>query len=154
MTSATPPGPPVAGATPPVPPPASPLAGGLEPGLVEGTTEVLPSVVQKVVSLAAREIPGVVDLGSGASRAVGAVRQTLTGGSDNTAGVRVDLSDQQATIGMDVAIEYGVGARELVKSLRRHIPRAVEEIAGVPVVQLDIVITDVQIPEADAEPGR
>jgi uncharacterized alkaline shock family protein YloU len=121
---------------------------------VDGTTEVLPSVVQKVVSLSAREIPGVVALGSGGSRAVGALRQTFTGGSENLAGVRVDLSDQQARIAMDVVIEYGAGTRELVRALRRHIPKAVEEIAGVPVVQLDIVVTDVHLPGEDiAEPG-
>lgn len=138
-------------------PGAAPIAGAGAVGdvtAVDGTTEVLPSVVQKVVAFAAREIPGVVALGSGGSRAVGALRQTFTGSSENTAGVRVDLSDQQARIAMDVEIEYGVGAKELVRALRRHIPKAVEEIANVPVVQLDIVVTDVHLPgEDDAQAG-
>lgn len=135
-------------------PGAAPVAGAAVAGAtaVQGTTEVLPSVVQKVVAFAAREIPGVVALGgSGAARAVGAVRQTLTGNTENTVGVRVDLSDQRATIGMDVEIEYGAGAQALVAALRRHVPKAVEEIAGVPVVQLDIVITDVHLPGGDPE---
>ena len=45
-----------------------------------------------------------------------------------------------------------MGAKELVRSLRRHVPTAVEEIAGVPVVALDIVITDVHLPGEDTPP--
>ena len=132
-------------------PTATSMGGATDPTAVQGTTEVLPSVVQKVTAYAAREIPGVVALGASASRAVGAVRQTLTGNSENTAGVRVELADQQAHIGLDVEIEYGVGARELVRALRRHVPKAVEEIAGVTVVELNVVITDVHLPGADLD---
>lgn len=133
-------------------PGATPIVGepGLEAGVV-GTTEVLPSVVQKVVAFSVREIPGVVALGGGAARAVGAVRQSLTGSTENTAGVRVELEEQQARIGLDVEIEYGAGARELVRALRRHVPRAVEEIAGIPVVELNVVITDVHLPGPDVD---
>lgn len=135
---------------------ATPIAG--EPGLeggVAGTTEVLPSVVQKITAFAVREIPGVVALGGGgAARAVGAMRQTLTGSTENTAGVRVELEEQKARIAVDVEIEYGVGAHELVRAVRRHVPKAVEEIAGVPVVELDIVITDVHLPGPDVDQAR
>jgi len=149
MTSAQRPG-----STPSSPTPTATSVSGAagDPSTVEGTTEVLPSVVQKVAAYAAREIPGVVALGGSASRAVGAVRQTLTGNTENTAGVRVELADQQAHIGLDVEIEYGVGARELVRALRRHVPKAVEEIAGVTVVELNVVITDVHLPGADTDP--
>jgi uncharacterized alkaline shock family protein YloU len=152
MTSAQPPS-----STPssPTPTATSVSGAGGDPTTVEGTTEVLPSVVQKVTAFAAREIPGVVALGGSAARAVGAVRQTLTGNTENTAGVRVELADQTARIGLDVEIEYGVGARELVRALRRHVPKAVEEIAGVTVVELNIVITDVHLPgeTVDADAG-
>lgn len=145
---------PAAGTTPG----AASLSGAGAPGVgpaIDGTTEVLPGVVAKVTAFAAREIPGVVALGgSGASKAVGAVRQTLTGSTENTAGIRVELTDQQAHIAMDVEIEYGVGAKELVRSLRRHVPTAVEEIAGVPVVELDIVITDVHLPTEEVPRRR
>ena len=143
-------------ATPPMPPPgatAAPVAPAGTALPVEGSTEVLPTVVQKVSAFAAREIPGVVALGgSGASRAVGSLRQTLTGSSENTAGVRVDMEGETATVGLDVEIEYGVGAKELVRALRRHVPQAVEEIAGVLVTKLDITVTDVHLPGADVPP--
>ncbi len=134
--------------TPPVPPTPTPPLGALE---VSGTTEVLPAVVQKVVAYAARDIPGVVQLGAAGSRAVGAVRQTLTGNTENVGGVRVELDKDTASIGLDVEIEYGVGARELTRALRRHVPEAVEQIAGVRVTELNIVITDVHLP--GNEPG-
>ena len=164
MTSATPPTPPRPGATgspatPPPPPPGGPTippttgpggAGGAAVPPVQGSTDVLPAVVQKVAAFAARELPGVVDLGGSTSRAVSSVRQTLTGSSgESTAGVRVDMEGDTASIGLDVAIEYGVGARELVRSLRRHVPEAVGEIAGVTVTELNIVITDVRLPGGD-----
>ena len=130
--------------------PSTPGLAG-EPTMVDGTTEVLPYVVQKVAAFAAREIPGVASLGGSTARAVGAVRQTLTGSTDNTAGVRVDLEAQQARIGMDVEIEYGVGARELARALRRHVPKSVEEIAGVTVVELNVTITDVHLPGTEVD---
>lgn len=135
--------------TPPVPPTPPPPPGGLT---VSGTTEVLPAVVQKVVAYAAREIPGVVALGAAGSRAIGAVRQSLTGSTENVGGVRVELSGDTATVGLDVEIEYGVGARELTRGLRRHVPEAVEQIAGVRITELNIVVTDVHLPGGDVEP--
>ena len=139
--------------TPDSPTPSATTVGGAagDPVTVEGTTEVLPSVVQKVTAFAAREIPGIVALGGSTSRAVGAMRQTLTGNTENTAGIRVELAEQQAHISLDDEIEYGVGARELVRALRRHVPKAVEEIAGVTVVELNVVITDVHLPGADPD---
>jgi uncharacterized alkaline shock family protein YloU len=135
--------------TPPVPPTPTSPPGTAE---VSGTTEVLPAVVQKVVAYAARDIPGVVMLGAAGSRAVGAVRQTLTGGTENVGGVRVELERDTATIGLDVEIEYGVGAKELTRALRRHVPEAVEQIAGVRVTELNIVITDVHLPGREEPP--
>ncbi|HEY2193498.1 MAG TPA: Asp23/Gls24 family envelope stress response protein [Actinomycetospora sp.] len=136
---------------PPVPPTPPPPPPGAVP--VTGTTEVLPAVVQKVVAYAAREIPGVVALGAAGSRAVGAVRQTLTGNTENVGGVRVELNGDTAVVGLDVEIEYGAGARELTRGLRRHVPEAVEQIAGVRVTELNIVVTDVHLPGRDDEPA-
>ena len=128
--------------TPPLPP--------TDPTAVTGTTEVLPAVVQKVVAFATREIPGVAGLGGSGARAVGALRQTLTG-SENVAGVRVEMEGETAVVGLDVAIEYGAGARELTRALRRHVPEAVDQIAGVRVVELNIVVTDVVLPGAEVD---
>jgi uncharacterized alkaline shock family protein YloU len=140
--------------TPPVPPTPPPPPGGPAAGItVSGTTEVLPAVVQKVVAYAAREIPGVVALGAAGSRAIGAVRQSLTGSTENVGGVRVELDGDTATVGLDVEIEYGVGARELTRGLRRHVPEAVEQIAGVRITELNIVVTDVHLPGADDDPA-
>ncbi|GAA4855019.1 hypothetical protein GCM10023201_56390 [Actinomycetospora corticicola] len=129
--------------TPPLPP--------TDPIAVTGTTEVLPAVVQKVVAFATREIPGIAGLGGSAARAVGAVRQSLTGSTENVAGVRVTMEGDTATVGLDVAIEYGAGARELTRALRRHVPEAVDQIAGVRVTELNIVVTDVVLPGAEPE---
>ncbi|MDL5154685.1 Asp23/Gls24 family envelope stress response protein [Actinomycetospora termitidis] len=132
-------------ATPP-PPLTDPIG-------VTGSTEVLPAVVQKVVAFATREIPGIAGLGGTTARAVGAVRQTLTGASDNVAGVRVEIDGETAVVGLDVAIEYGAGARELTRALRRHVPEAVDQIAGVKVTELNIVITDVVLPGGEEDPA-
>ena len=131
--------------TPPLPP--------TDPIGVTGTTEVLPAVVQKVVAFATREIPGVAGLGGSGARAVGALRQTLTGSTENVAGVRVEMEGESAVVGLDIAIEYGAGARELTRALRRHVPEAVDQIAGVRVTELNIVVTDVVFPGAEEDPA-
>ncbi|MBD5381044.1 Asp23/Gls24 family envelope stress response protein, partial [Clavibacter sp.] len=57
-------------------------------------------VVEKVAGIAARQVPGVHDLGNGAARAVGAIRNVI-GQQDRGQGISVEVGETQV-VGMEV----------------------------------------------------
>ena len=62
----------------------------------QGKTAIADSVVAKVAAIAAREIPGVYDMGSGTARAFGAIRERipLAGNTGLTRGVKVEVQSK------------------------------------------------------------
>jgi uncharacterized alkaline shock family protein YloU len=74
-----------------------------------GTTTIADTVVQKIAGLAAREVSGVHDLGGGAARAFGALRDRIPGASASAAqGVSVEVGEKQAAVDLQILVEYGV----------------------------------------------
>ena len=124
----------------------------------QGTTTVADTVVQKIAGLATREINGVYDLGGGASRAFGALRERIPGATASAAqGVAVEVGETQAAIDLQILVEYGVSIAELAKAVRRNVITAIERMTGLEVVEVNIHVSDVHIPGAEdtaPEPTR
>ena len=62
-----------------------------------GKNAIADGVVQKVAGIAAREVPGVHDLGGGAARAIGAIRNAHQR-QDRGQGVSVEVGEKQAAV--------------------------------------------------------
>jgi uncharacterized alkaline shock family protein YloU len=131
---------------------------GTSPATQQGTTTVADTVVQKIAGLATREINGVYDLGGGASRAFGALRERIPGATASAAqGVAVEVGETQAAIDLQLLVEYGVSIAELSKAVRRNVITAIERMTGLEVVEVNIHVSDVHIPGAEdtaPEPTR
>ncbi|MFI9408183.1 Asp23/Gls24 family envelope stress response protein [Nocardia sp. NPDC052316] len=121
----------------------------------QGTTSIADVVVQKVAGLAAREVRGVHDLGGGAARAFGAIRDRIPGASTNIGqGVSVEVGETQAAVDLELVVEYGVAIAELAKAVRRNVINAIEQMTGLDVVEVNINVNDVYIPGDDEEPEQ
>ncbi|HEY0933241.1 MAG TPA: Asp23/Gls24 family envelope stress response protein, partial [Trebonia sp.] len=98
----------------------------------EGQISVAENVVQKIAGKACREISGVHAMGTGGSRAFGAVRSRIPGSSGpNVApGVGVEVGEKEAAIDLDIVVEYGVSIAELGRSIQRNVKQAVERMTG------------------------
>lgn len=124
----------------------------------EGRTSIADSVVAKVVGVAAREVPGVHEMGAGMSRAIGAVRERLGGGGGGTGltqGVAVEVGERQAAIDLDVIVEYGVSIPDLANGVRRNVTNAVEKMCGLEVTEVNISVDDVHLPtDGEEEQGE
>jgi len=124
----------------------------------QGTTTVADTVVQKIAGLATREINGVYDLGGGASRAFGAIRERIPGATASVAqGVAVEVGETQAAVDLELLVEYGVSITDLAKAVRRNVITAIERMTGLEVVEVNIHVNDVHIPGAEdtaPEPTR
>jgi uncharacterized alkaline shock family protein YloU len=120
----------------------------------EGRTTIADGVVQKIASLAAREVSGVYALGGGAARTLGALRERIPGSSQATGqGVTVEVGERQAAIDLDVVTEYGVSIVELARAVRRNVASSVEGMTGLEVTEVNISVNDIHLPtEEDQRP--
>jgi uncharacterized alkaline shock family protein YloU len=125
----------------------------------QGRTSIADSVVQKIAGIAAREISGVHDLGSGAARAFSAVKERVPGQSQPNVsqGVKVEVGDTQAAVDLNVIVEYGVAIADLASSIRRNVIDAVERMTGLQVTEVNVSVDDIYLPSDDdgsQEPTR
>ncbi|MCZ1011285.1 Asp23/Gls24 family envelope stress response protein [Streptomyces lydicus] len=117
-----------------------------------GRTTIADGVVAKIAYLAAAESDGVHALGSGFSRSVGALRKRVPGGGTTTVhGVKVEVGEKQAAVDLDLVVDYGEVIPEVGRAVRRNVISAVEVMTGLQVVEVNIAVSDVWLPEDEEE---
>ena len=147
-------------ATPAAAAPTSGRTAGSSPARLaddtgQGKTTIASGVVQKIAGIAARDVSGVYSMGGGVSRAFGAIRERIPGGSgtSSSAGVQVEVGEKQAAIDLDLVVEYGAGIVELARAVRRNVIAAVEQMTGLEVIEVNISVNDIHLPAEDDEDG-
>ncbi|MFD0045077.1 Asp23/Gls24 family envelope stress response protein [Pseudarthrobacter scleromae] len=110
-----------------------------------GRTVISETAVAKVAGIAARSVPGVYSLGSVPSRALGAIRDAV-GSSDHAAGVRAEVGETQVAVDISLVASYGTPLHSLANQVRAAVYRAVEELVGLQVIEVNVEVTDVYIP--------
>ncbi|MFE0645232.1 Asp23/Gls24 family envelope stress response protein [Streptomyces sp. NPDC058877] len=139
--------------SPPAPPTTTAVHDvAVRPVPERGKTSIAEVVVVKVAGMAAREIHGVHDMGGGISRTIGVVRDRVPGGRPNVGrGVKVEVGERQAAIDLDLVVEYGVPITEVAADVRENVVEAVERITGLEVVEVNVAVNDVHLPDDDRE---
>ena len=127
----------------------------------EGQISVAEGVVQKIAGKACREVSGVHAMGTGSTRAFGAMRERIPGSSGpNVAqGVGVEVGETEAAVDLDIVVEYGVSIAELGRSIQRNVKQSVERMTGLRVVEVNVAVDDVYLPgtgsdDQDTAPSR
>jgi len=113
-----------------------------------GKTTIDDTVVEKVAGIAAREVNGVHSLGSGAARAIGAIRDAI-GQRDHGQGVKVEVGEKQVAADIVIVAEYPVALQQVADGVRGSVSRALEQIVGMEVAEVNVTIQDVHIPGDD-----
>ncbi|MFE6649999.1 Asp23/Gls24 family envelope stress response protein [Nocardioides sp. NPDC057772] len=124
-----------------------------------GRTSIADTVVSKIAGIAAREISGVHDLGGGAARAAGAIRERIPGSRTNLGqGVAVEVGERQAAADLDIVAEYGTSIPDLASAIRRNVKASVERMTGLEVTEVNITVHDVYLEDeagdSDQDAGR
>jgi uncharacterized alkaline shock family protein YloU len=129
---------------------------GSQSGLVtsKGTTTIDSGVVSKIAGLAAREIPGVYNMGAGTARALGAVRGMVGADKSATQGVSVEVGERQAAADLQLVVDYGVAIPDVATAVRRNVITAVERMCGLEVTEVNIKVADVHMPGQDSDKDR
>ena len=123
----------------------------------EGKITVGENVVQKIAGMACREVSGVYAMGTGGTRAFGAIRERIPGstGPNVAQGVGVEVGETQAAVDLDIVVEYGVSVADLGRSIQRNVKQAIERMTGLDVVEVNVTIDDVHMPDSgDDLPSR
>ncbi len=117
----------------------------------QGRTTVADTVVQKIAGRAAREVSGVYDFGGSTARTFGAIAERIPGArSSSRQGVAVEVGEKQAAVDLDVVVEYGVPIGPLAQSIRRNVIGAIEQMTGLEVVEVNINVNDLHLPDEDS----
>ncbi|MET7424131.1 Asp23/Gls24 family envelope stress response protein [Dactylosporangium sp. NPDC005555] len=114
-----------------------------------GTTTIADEVVEKIAGIAAREVPGVYDLGGDVARVFASVRDRIGLGDDErengNRGVSVRLEGTSAAVRVTLVIEYGFVLYSVAEKVRANVIGAVENLLGLEVTSVDIVVDDVHV---------
>ena len=114
----------------------------------QGDTTINDTVVQKLAGVAAREIPGVHAMGNSARRAFDSIAERIPGSQTNVSGgVSVEKGEKQAAIDLTIIVDYGTSVVEIAQSIRRNVIRTVEQATGLEVIEVNINVADVHLPE-------
>ena len=117
-----------------------------------GVTTIDENVVAKIAGMAAREVPGVYDMGNAVRRAFSAVTDRIPNAQTNVAGgVSVQKGETQAAIEITIVIDYGVSIVEVSNAIRRNVIEQLEGTTGLEVVEVNINVTDVHLPDEDSD---
>ncbi|HWU06013.1 MAG TPA: Asp23/Gls24 family envelope stress response protein [Streptomyces sp.] len=134
-------------------PGGSTLADGGAGQTARGTTTIADGVVATIAGIAIRETDGVHAVGRGASKAIGAVTNRRSGSSGAGRSVKVEVGEKQTAIDVDVEVDYGIPIHELADRIRANVTDAVETMTGLEVVEINIHVFDVHVPDEDEDDG-
>lgn len=106
-----------------------------------GKTIIANEVVAIIAGLAASEIPGVASMSSGF---MDDITSTL-GMKSSKKGVKVELVDDVAKIGISIVVEYGVKIPDVAANIRSSVIEAVENMTGLTVDEVNIYVQGVHL---------
>lgn len=129
---------------------ARPQAGGQRPGAehANGKNIIDDGVVAKIAGIAARDVRGVYALGAGAARMVGAIRDALNS-TDLAQGISVEVGERQVAVDVTIVAEYPVALQDLADRVREAVGKAMRELVGLDVAEVNVTVDDVHIPSDD-----
>ena len=108
-------------------------------------------VIEKIVAMATREAPHVLDLKGNFMHAL----QEQFGAENLTKGVTVEVTDDnRVVVNISVIIEYGAYAPDIFEAVKERVSARLESMTGLEVAGLNLRIEDVLTPEEYAEGQR
>jgi len=115
-----------------------------------GTTHIEDPVVAKIAGIAAQEVDG-VKMGTGTSRTLGNIVDTVTGGAGQRRGVSVEVGQIEAAVDLTLEVQYGKSIPTVAESVRSTVIRQIENLVGLRVTEVNIVVDDIYF-EGEATP--
>lgn len=114
-----------------------------------GDIKIAEDVIVRISAISAREVEGVVGLGSGSSWG------DFIGKKSAAKGIKVQTTDDGTIIEVHVTVKFGVKITEVARKLQETVKNAVEAYAGIENTTVNVYIDGIDAEkEKDAEPGN
>jgi uncharacterized alkaline shock family protein YloU len=107
-----------------------------------GRIHMSEDVVATIAGMAARDIDGIYALGKS---------RLINFGDNPSRGVEAEVGKKEAALDLEVVIDYGCDLRAIAGELRDKVSEQVEMMAGRKVVEVNLDVIDVHLPEKDDE---
>jgi uncharacterized alkaline shock family protein YloU len=118
-----------------------------------GNTTISSTVVSQIAGIAAQEVEN-AQMGGGASAAVGGILQSVAGsvtggtsGGNYARGVSVEVGEEEAAVDLTMTVDYGQSIPRITEAARANVINRVENLTGLRVTEVNILVNDVQVPE-------
>ena len=117
-----------------------------------GTTRIEDPVVAKIAGIAAQEVDG-IKMGTGTSRTLGGIVDTVTGGGGQRRGVSVEVGQIEAAVDLTMSVQYGKSIPTVAESVRSNVIRQIENLVGLRVTEVNIVVDDIYFEGEATQPS-
>ncbi|MDX6379836.1 MAG: hypothetical protein QOI57_860 [Rubrobacteraceae bacterium] len=111
-----------------------------------GGTSISDNVVSKIAGIAAQEVEG-IQMGGGTARAVGTFLDSVTSSGGLARGVSVEVGEEESAVALTMSVEYGKSIPQISETVRRNVINRVENLTGLRVVEVNITVNDVLLPD-------
>ena len=98
-------------------------------------------VIEKIAAIAARDIPGVLELKGGF---FSGITEAFTSSTDtNTQGVSVEVDENNVVVDLKAILEYGQSAPRIFTKVKDTIKEKVREMTGLNVTSVNMKVSDI-----------
>jgi len=112
----------------------------------QGKTTVAPDVLVTIARMSALSVPGVRKM----AQVSGGVNRLFKRGVDD--GVRIEVEDNVVVVSLYLILKRDVNVREVSRNVQGQVARALQEMVGMDVGEVEIHIEDIDYEETEAKP--
>lgn len=95
-------------------------------------------VIAAIANKAASEVPGVFSMSGGISDVFG---------KKMSKGIKVDAGEKSTKIDVNIIVEYGVRIPDIAYEIQNRVKKAVESMTGLDVLEVNVHVQGVNLPE-------
>ena len=111
-----------------------------------GLTTLAPSVLVRIAQLTAMSVPGVTRMAA----APASVDRMFRRGTGE--GVQIEVEDNRMSAELYLALDQGADARKVGREVQQAVARAIEQMVGMQVGQIDVHIEEIDFEPTEGEP--
>jgi uncharacterized alkaline shock family protein YloU len=103
-----------------------------------GSVSFATDVIATIAGLAATEVEGVASMGGSASGLADILTRRGQSTRALTKGVKVDVQDGVASVGITIVVEFGTPIPEVASGIQENVKKAIETMSGLSVGAVDV----------------
>ena len=109
-----------------------------------GKIRISEEVISVISAIAAKEVEGLASMGGTILENIGEIIAKKSHGK----GVKVEFNEEGLTIDVHITVKFGVKIREVSLAIQEHVKNAVETMAGLNVLTVNVFVDAVELEKA------